>query len=97
MATSHESYRIAIVIGILTARSIAHPILSLNAAAKNIARGEWAQTLEFDRADEVGQLAKSFTSMVSQLQTSFLTLPGVNARGFLDQPVNLPVDVTTNE
>jgi Tellurite resistance protein TehB. len=26
-----------------------------------------------------------------------LTLPGVNARGFLDQSVNLPVDVTTNE
>ena len=69
---------LAIVIGILTARSIAHPILSLNAAAKNIARGEWDQILEFDRADEVGQLAKSFTSMVSQLQTSFVTLENQN-------------------
>ena len=28
---------------------------------------------------------------------TILTLPGVNAQGFLDQPVNLPVDVATNE
>lgn len=27
----------------------------------------------------------------------YLTLPGVNARGFLDHPVGLLVDVTTNE
>jgi len=69
---------LATIIGIFTARSIARPILRLNAAAKNIARGEWDQTLEFDRADEVGQLAKSFTSMVSQLQTSFAALENNN-------------------
>ncbi len=69
---------LATIIGILTARSIAKPILCLNLAAKNIARGEWDQTLEFDRTDEVGQLAKSFTSMVSQLQTSFVTLENQN-------------------
>ncbi|MEG3880345.1 ATP-binding protein, partial [Microcoleus sp. herbarium7] len=69
---------LATIIGILTARSIADPILCLNLAAKNIACGEWDQTLEFDRADEVGELAKSFTSMVSQLQTSFATLENQN-------------------
>ncbi|MEG4800315.1 ATP-binding protein [Microcoleus sp. ARI1-B5] len=69
---------LAIIIGGFTARSIARPILGLNAAAKNIARGEWDRTLEFDRADEVGELAKSFTSMVSQLQTSFAALENKN-------------------
>jgi hypothetical protein len=33
----------------------------------------------------------------SYVNTSILTLPGVNARGFLVQSVNLPVDVTTSE
>ncbi len=69
---------LATIIGGFTARSIARPILRLNAAVKNIARGEWDQTLECDRADEVGELAKSFTSMVSQLQTSFAALENNN-------------------
>jgi signal transduction histidine kinase/class 3 adenylate cyclase/ActR/RegA family two-component response regulator len=70
---------LATLIGILTARSIAQPILRLNLAAKNIAKGEWDQTLDFnDRNNEVGQLAKSFNSMVSQLQKSFITLENQN-------------------
>ncbi|NJM59405.1 MAG: response regulator [Oscillatoriales cyanobacterium RU_3_3] len=69
---------LAIIIGTLTARSLAKPILRLNAAAKNIAKGEWHQELEMDRTDEVGELAKSFTSMVSQLQKSFATLEHQN-------------------
>jgi signal transduction histidine kinase/class 3 adenylate cyclase/CheY-like chemotaxis protein len=71
---------LAIIIGIFTARSIAKPILQLNAAAKDIAKGEKYQTLELDRSDEVGQLAKSFNSMVSQLQTSFTTLENQNQK-----------------
>lgn len=69
---------LAVIIGSLTARSLAKPILRLNAAAKNIAEGEWHQELEMDRTDEVGELAKSFTSMVSQLQQSFATLEHQN-------------------
>ncbi len=69
---------IATIIGILTARSIAKPILHLSLAAKNIAKGEWEQTLDFDRTNEVGQLAKAFNSMVSQLQISFVTLESQN-------------------
>ena len=69
---------LATIIGGFTARSIAKPILCLNLAAKNIARGEWDQRLEFDRTDEVGELAKSFNSMVSQLQTSFAALENKN-------------------
>jgi two-component system sensor histidine kinase ChiS len=69
---------LAVIIGSLTARSLSKPILRLNAAAKNIATGEWHQELEIDRTDEVGQLAKSFNSMVSQLQKSFATLEHQN-------------------
>ncbi|MGL5062481.1 MAG: ATP-binding protein [Microcoleus sp.] len=64
----------AIVIGILTARWVTNPILSLNTSAKQIAKGEWDQTVELSRSDELGELAKSFNSMAQQLQESFETL-----------------------
>jgi 5-formyltetrahydrofolate cyclo-ligase len=35
--------------------------------------------------------------ILRNLKEQFLTLPGVNARGFLLQPVGLLVDVTTSE
>ena len=62
---------VAIIIGVLTARWVTKPILSLNNAAKNIAQGEWSQTLDFHREDEVGELAKSFNNMAKQLESSF--------------------------
>lgn len=62
------------IIGILTARWVTKPILKLNETAKDIAQGNWHQSGEIDRADEVGQLAKSFNSMARQLQESFETL-----------------------
>lgn len=69
---------LATIIGILTARSIAKPILRLNLVAKNIAKGEWEQTLDLDHTNEVGQLAKAFNIMVSQLQKSFVILESQN-------------------
>ncbi|MFS8117427.1 MAG: ATP-binding protein [Microcoleus sp.] len=65
---------VAVVIGILTSRWVTNPILRLNTAAKNIAKGEWDTTVESERSDELGQLAKSFNSMAQQLQQSFETL-----------------------
>jgi signal transduction histidine kinase len=64
----------AIIIGIFTARWIAKPIVRLNNAAKNLAKGQWETTVEVRRPDELGELAKSFNSMARQLQTSFLAL-----------------------
>ncbi len=64
----------AIVVGIFTARWVTNPILSLNTSAKEIAKGEWDKTVELTRTDELGELAKSFNSMASQLQDSFETL-----------------------
>ncbi|MDB9518008.1 histidine kinase dimerization/phospho-acceptor domain-containing protein [Roseofilum reptotaenium CS-1145] len=62
------------ILGIFSARRIAQPILKLNAAAKDIARGEWDKTVKIDRTDEIGELAKSFNQMSAQLKESFTTL-----------------------
>ncbi|MFB8789949.1 MAG: PAS domain S-box protein [Potamolinea sp.] len=62
---------VATGIGIITAHWITKPILRLNTAAQKISQGEWSKTVEINRSDEVGQLAKSFNSMAAQLQTSF--------------------------
>ncbi|MGL4623065.1 MAG: ATP-binding protein, partial [Chroococcidiopsis sp.] len=65
---------IAIIIGILTAQWIAAPVMRLNTVARDLAEGKWDKTVEFDREDEVGQLAKSFNKMAKQLQESFENL-----------------------
>jgi len=62
---------VAVGVGILTARWVVHPILSLNAAAQKMADGEWNQPLPVNRADEVGGLAQSFDRMAHQLQATF--------------------------
>ncbi|MGK7942190.1 MAG: ATP-binding protein [Crocosphaera sp.] len=66
----------ATIVGIFTARWITQPILKLNQAAKNMSRGKWElkATVESDRSDEVGELAKSFNLMATELQVSFETL-----------------------
>jgi PAS domain S-box-containing protein len=70
---------VATVLGIFTSRWIVRPILRLNASAKALALGEWEQTVEMKRSDELGELAKSFNSMAKQLQESFATLEAKNA------------------
>ncbi len=68
----------AIFMGIITARWVTSPILRLNAAAKNIAKGDWELTIQIDRVDEVGQLANSFNNMAKQLQESFIEMKTLN-------------------
>lgn len=65
---------VATGLGIVTARWVTQPILSLNTAAKEIAQGKWGQVVELHRSDEVGELAKSFNSMAQQLHESLETL-----------------------
>ncbi|MEH1922183.1 ATP-binding protein [Nostoc sp.] len=73
------AFLVATRIGILTARWVIKPILQLNASAKKIAQGEWKQTPEIQRSDELGELAKSFETMAKQLQASFSALSTKNA------------------
>ncbi|HEY9830110.1 MAG TPA: PAS domain S-box protein, partial [Stenomitos sp.] len=68
----------SIGVGILTARWITKPILRLNAAAKDIAQGQWNQSIEIERSDEVGELSISFNAMAAQLQQSFTQLESLN-------------------
>ena len=65
---------VAVAIGIITSRWVTNPILRLNIAAKDIAKGEWDKTVEIERADELGELAKSFNTMAQQLRQSFENL-----------------------
>ena len=61
----------AIAIGAASARWIVAPILHLNEAAKEIARGELEQNLSLDSCKELGELAESFNSMAQELRGSF--------------------------
>jgi signal transduction histidine kinase/CheY-like chemotaxis protein len=65
---------VAVAIGIITSRWVTNPILRLNIAAKDIAKGEWDKTVEIERADELGELGKSFNTMAQQLRQSFENL-----------------------
>ena len=65
--------------GLLTSRWVIKPIQNLNKAAKALARGEWQQSVDAQRKDELGELAKSFNSMTEQLKESFNALETKNA------------------
>jgi adenylate cyclase len=70
----------AILVGMVTSRWIVEPILRLNIAAKEIAKGHWDNTVEIKRKDEVGQLAISFNIMADQLHKLFSILEEQNAQ-----------------
>ena len=69
---------VAILVCLLTSRWIVKPILTLNTAAKHLADGEWEQKLPVTRADELGQLGKSFNKMAEYLKASFTALESKN-------------------
>ena len=90
----------AIACGLMTARWITEPILSLNLAAKDIAKGERHKPVKISQIQEVGELALSFNQMADQLQNSLGELQTLNhalsqserrLHEFLDA---LPVGVT---
>lgn len=62
---------VSTLIGVLTARWVVKPILTLNQSAQDLAQGKWTTPVMAERNDEVGQLALSFQDMASQLQNSF--------------------------
>ncbi|HBB35237.1 MAG TPA: hypothetical protein DC064_26460, partial [Cyanobacteria bacterium UBA9273] len=69
---------LATVIGNLTSSWVIQPISHLNAAASNIARGEWDKRVELEHADELGDLAHSFNSMAEKIQTSMAEMKALN-------------------
>ncbi|MEG3875873.1 ATP-binding protein [Microcoleus sp. herbarium7] len=75
---SAATLALAIAIGSSTSRWVTKPILRLNTAAKNVAKGEWDKPLEIKRLDEVGELAHSFNLMAGQLQQAFADQKSLN-------------------
>jgi signal transduction histidine kinase len=58
---------VAILIGILLARTLTKPIKALKSAAEGMAAGELEQQVQVKSRDEIGQLAKSFNQMSSEV------------------------------
>ncbi|MGB3536431.1 MAG: adenylate/guanylate cyclase domain-containing protein [Microcoleaceae cyanobacterium] len=70
---------IASILGLLTSRWLAKPVLRLNQAAKNLTQGNWEQQVKLSRCNELKELGNSFNLMATQLQDSFHSLEDKNA------------------
>ena len=58
---------VALLLGILLARTLTHPLRELTAASRAIARGELEQQVPIRSQDELGKLAASFNQMSADL------------------------------
>lgn len=58
---------VAILLGVLLARTITRPVRLLTTAAQKMAKGNLGQTVEVTSQDEVGELATAFNQMSSDL------------------------------
>nr|WP_265262912.1 hybrid sensor histidine kinase/response regulator [Spirulina subsalsa] len=68
----------AILIGSMTAHWVTQPILRLNKAAQELAKGNWEKPILTRRNDELGQLTVSYNIMAQQLKQMFSELQTVN-------------------
>jgi GAF domain-containing protein/HAMP domain-containing protein len=59
---------VALLIGLLAARRITHPLRNLANTAEQIAAGNLSLTAKIEREDEIGALAHAFNSMTQQLR-----------------------------
>lgn len=58
---------IALLLGVLLARTLTRPLREMTAAARSLARGELGEQVAVRSKDEVGQLARAFNQMSSDL------------------------------
>ncbi len=58
---------LAVLVALLVTRTIANPLGELVTAARRLAAGELAISVEMDRQDEIGTLAGAFNDMAGQL------------------------------
>jgi signal transduction histidine kinase len=71
------SFIIFAIIIWVTASRLTSPIIKLTEGARRIALGKLDERIEIDRKDELGELARSFNSMVEQLN---LSLSAISAK-----------------
>jgi signal transduction histidine kinase len=74
------SIGLVILVSVLFSRSISKPITELKTAAKDIAGGNVDRTLQLDRKDEFGALAKSLNQMAERLRSDNETLKNMYDR-----------------
>ncbi len=65
---------IPILVVAIGARHITEPIIELTAAAKQVAAGNFGQTISVSTGDEIEELAEQFNIMSTQLQESYANL-----------------------
>ncbi|MCU0533327.1 MAG: ATP-binding protein [Hydrococcus sp. Prado102] len=68
------AFLVAVLLGLMTSRWIARPILRLGKASVAIAHGDLNQQVEVKGIVELGVLSQSFNEMAQQLQASFANL-----------------------
>ncbi len=56
------------IVSVVSSKAIAGPITELSGAANRVAGGDNEVQVEFDRSDEIGELAKSFNTMVQNIR-----------------------------
>lgn len=69
---------IATLLGVVTARRITHPILTINKAAQDLADGNLTRQVRVKGVRELKTLGQSFNQMAHQLHQSFVTLETTN-------------------
>lgn len=70
---------VATIIGLITSRWIVLPIMRLKDAAIALSEGQFDHSIDLERSDELGILAKAFNRMAIQLEESFNTLECKNS------------------
>ena len=65
---------VTVFIGLLITQWLTQPLLRLSVTAKDIANGKWHSVSDVDRADVIGDLSRSFSTMTQELQASFKNL-----------------------
>lgn len=60
-------FAVATIVALVMSRSLTKNILKINDAAKQVAEGDFSITLEVKANDEIGDLAKSFSDMTTEL------------------------------
>ena len=74
------SIGLVLIVSVLFSRYISRPILQLESAAREIADGNTDRTLDLDRKDEFGTLAKSLNRMAEKLRSDNLELVKMNQK-----------------
>ncbi len=89
------AFGIGIGLAIVTARSIAKPIVRLEEAARQVAAGDFTVTIAATSNDEVGSLAESFTTMVQNIREATNALQTEKAS--VEQKVQVAVAASEHE